>query len=320
MLTKRFVKDFQVGEKIDSYFVVETFDTRTKNNGDNYLTMSLADSSGSVKAVAWENVDRIKEVLNTSRVIRILAIANNYNGIQLTLKNAAICEEGTYALKDLIKSDPESENILVAIKERLALVENPWVKQLIDLFLADEDFMSRYTKAPGGWKWHHAYVGGMMRHSYEIMQICDKTCDIHKEADRDLCVFGGFVHDMGKIYEMRYDAFFEYTNAGKMVGHIILGNDILIEKINQISDFPQDLKIHLQHMLLSHQGEYEQRSPVLPQTLEACILYHADNLDSQTNAFKSVVCGPRDDGQEWSKWFPIINRQLKFKDQKEEIY
>lgn len=320
MQEKIFIKDFEVGQKIDSYFVVETFDTRTKNNGDTYLTMTLVDGSGSVKAVAWDNVDRIKDVLNASRVVRILAMANNYNGIQLTLKSAAVCKEGTYELKNLIKSDPESDEILEKIKTRLSQIENQWLLKLIDLFLNDEEFMKRYVKAPGGWKWHHAYVGGMMRHSYEIMQICDTTCDIHKEADRDLCAFGGFVHDMGKIYEMRYDAFFEYTDLGKMVGHIILGNDILIEKINQIPDFPSELKMHLQHMLLSHQGEYEQRSPVLPQTLEACILYHADNLDSQSNAFKSVTCGPRDEGQSWSKWFPIINRQLKLGEYKDEVY
>jgi len=239
---------------------------------------------------------------------------------QLTVRSLTACQSPDYDITTLIKVLPNIPAVLDAVQALLQQIKDPALKALSERFTTDKSFMAKFTRCPGGMLWHHAYLGGLMQHTYEVMRLGAEMCAIDPEVDRDLVLMGCFLHDIGKINELDYDLSFNYTDQGRLIGHIAIGYEMLEEKARLVPGLSAERVLELKHMLLSHQGEYEQRSPVLPQTIEACIVYHCDNLSSQTNAFKSVVFGPRPAGERWSKWFSIIDRQMLLREQKENIF
>jgi len=158
-----------------------------------------------------------------------------------------------------------------------------------------------------------------MEHTYEVMYISGKMCDLCKEADRDVAFFGAFIHDIGKVFELDAKKL-EYTVEGGLLGHIAIGYRILTEKISEVKDFPYDLRLRLEHIILSHHGEYEQQSPVLPKTLEATIIYHSDELVSQANAIKEIQVGQKAEGKLWSNYVTIKSRKYFIKTADEESW
>ena len=310
-----FVKNIAVGDKVSSVFVVAKKEYKAKKNGEPYVALTLSDKTGAINSVLWDNVSPAREVLDQSDIVWVEGDVGNYNGPQLTLRNIKMINDDEYSISDLLRSVEDIGKIETSMMSLLEKTQNPWIKKFIRSIQDNKEFMGNFKKAPGGGKWHHSYFGGLFEHTYEVMQLCDTTCDLHSEVDRDLCLAGAFIHDCGKVFELSYDITFDYTDKGRLVGHIIQGNDYIMGHIQAIDGFPEDIAVNLQHIILSHQGEYVQRSPVLPQTLEACVVYHCDNLDSQVNAYKNVICGPREEGQKWSKWLTIINRQLFLKNE-----
>jgi len=191
------------------------------------------------------------------------------------------------------------------------------IRSVVEGFISDEDIMAKFSEGVGAKSWHNAYIGGLAEHTYEVMQIVEKMCDLYPEVDRDVAVFGAFIHDIGKVFELDAKNL-EYTVAGGLVGHIAIGHKMLVDKIKNITDFPQELSMRLEHIVLSHHGEYEQQSPVLPKTLEATIVYQSDDLVSQANAIKEIQNSQSEEGKVWSNYVFIKNRKYYIKSAEEE--
>jgi 3'-5' exoribonuclease len=198
-------------------------------------------------------------------------------------------------------------------------IKSRWIHTLAENFTGDEKLMSLFKDGLGGKSWHNAYVGGLLEHTYEVMYIVDQMCKIYPEVDRDIALFGAFIHDIGKVYELDSRKV-EYTVEGGLVGHIVIGHKILMEKISGIQDFPRDLLLRLEHIILSHHGEYEQQSPVLPKTLEATIIYQVDELVSQANAVKELQLSQAREGKTWSDFVSIKSRKYYIKDARDESW
>ncbi|MBU0571625.1 MAG: HD domain-containing protein, partial [Candidatus Omnitrophica bacterium] len=181
----------------------------------------------------------------------------------------------------------------------------------------DEALMAKFARGVGGKSWHNAYIGGLMEHTFEVMAIVDKMCSLYPEADRDVAIFGAFIHDIGKIHEID-EKKLEYTVEGGLVGHIAIGYRMLNEKISGITGFPEELSLRLGHIVLSHHGEYEQQSPVLPKTLEATIIYQTDELVSQANAVKEIQLLQSGEGKVWSPYVALKSRKYFIRDRGEE--
>ena len=212
-------------------------------------------------------------------------------------------------MRSIENSDELFENIKKILR---TTISHPLASRLIQSFLDDVSFIESFKKAPGARSWHNAYIGGLMEHTYEVMVIVERMCDLYPGARKDIALVGAFIHDIGKIYEL--DPFsFEYTLEGGLVGHLSIGFEILSSKINAIADFPEDMALALKHIILSHHGEYEQQSPVLPKTLEAIIVYHADELVSQANAVKEIMRSQSYGNREWSNFVSIKNRKFLLK-------
>ena len=179
--------------------------------------------------------------------------------------------------------------------------------RLVECFLIDDDFVRKFTAAPAGIKNHHAYQGGLLEHVVSLLNVADRITDLYPEVDRDLLLTGIFLHDVGKVDELSYDHAFGYTDEGQLVGHLVMGVEMLSEKAEKCAEltgeaFPPELLLRLKHMIVSHHGTHEFGSPKLPMTLEAIALHYLDNLDAKIHTFGREI---RDDPSKESSWTPF---------------
>jgi 3'-5' exoribonuclease len=210
-----------------------------------------------------------------------------------------------------------SEQLIDRLGELFSKLGNPHLARLGEAYLQDEKFVSRFSKAAAAVNNHHAYPGGLLRHTVDMMELAALVATRYPQLDADLLVFGAFLHDLGKIDELAADGEISYTDRGQMVGHIVIGVQTLGEKIASISDgsdsaksFPAELKLHLEHMVVSHHGVLEYGSPKIPVTLEAVALHHIDNLDAKMAAYTSVIEADVAADGNWTNYNPSIGRKL----------
>ncbi len=168
--------------------------------------------------------------------------------------------------------------------------------------------MAGYTRAPAAKAMHHVYLGGLLEHSLAVAVLANDISQRYPDINRDLLVVGALLHDVGKVAELRYQRSFEYTDAGKLLGHIVIGVELVEEKLRLQKDFPRELAIHLKHLLLSHHGQYEYGSPKRPKTMEAVILNFLDDLDSKINGVRTHIEREPDNESSWTQYHRLYDR------------
>ncbi|MBF0252227.1 MAG: HD domain-containing protein [Candidatus Omnitrophica bacterium] len=316
-MEKIFIKDLKVKNVVKTYFMITKKTQKLTKYDKPYLEVTLMDSSGKIEGRVWDNAETIGNKVDSGDVVMVTAQVEEFREEkQLKIDNIEKMEEKDFNYEDLIKVAEGLEEIEKNIKRSLSEIKDPWIKKLADEFLDDETFMKAFRNAAGAKSWHNAYIGGLMEHTNEVMQIVLKVAELYPDADRDLLIFGSFMHDIGKIYELDSKKM-DYTVEGRLIGHISIGCRMLNDKIASIKDFPNELSIHIQHIILSHHGEYEQQSPVLPLTLEANVIYQADDLVSQANAVNGIISSQSDGSKEWSNYVSIKNRKYLLRKQKD---
>ncbi|KJJ85976.1 metal dependent phosphohydrolase [Candidatus Omnitrophus magneticus] len=311
---KKFISDLQVNTSIDSYFVLVKKNLKLTKYDKPYLELTLADKTGRIEGRLWEDAIKFNEKAETGDIVLVKAVVDKYrDDKQLKVDYFEKADERAYSYEDMVRTVENRESILSDIATRLALIKNKWINELAREFLDDKILMKKFIDGIGAKMWHNAYIGGLVEHTHEVMRIADAICDIYPEADRDIVIFGAFTHDIGKVDELDPKGM-EYTTEGSLLGHISIGHNILRDKMKEIKNFPRELEIRLEHVILSHHGEYEQQAPVLPKTLEATIVYHTDELVSQTNAVREIKLLEGADGKVWSNYVSIKNRKYYLKD------
>jgi len=180
------------------------------------------------------------------------------------------------------------------------------------LVFNDPDLREKFGKAPAGKLWHHNYLGGLLEHTLSVTQIASEVGKMYPDINQDLLIAAGLLHDIGKIETYIFKTFFDFTDEGRLVGHIVLGAQLVAGKIKLIVDFPKKLETELTHLILSHQGKLEHASPVVPMTLEGLILYYADEMDSNANAFLRIKKKEKMPGTQWSSYINLLGRYLYF--------
>ena len=191
-------------------------------------------------------------------------------------------------------------------------VENSHLKELLNRVFTDSEIREQFKDAPGGKLWHHNYLGGLLEHTLSVTDIADRVGQMYPDIKRDLIIAAGLLHDIGKISSYTYKTLIDFTDDGRLVGHIVIGAQMVKDKIREIKDFPKDLEMELTHLILSHQGKLEHASPVVPMTLEGLILYYADEIDSNANAYQRITKREKEPGRKWSSYVSLINRYLYF--------
>ncbi|RME27101.1 MAG: HD domain-containing protein, partial [Candidatus Zixiibacteriota bacterium] len=195
-------------------------------------------------------------------------------------------------------------------------IENTYIRSLAESFWADETFMESFLKAPAAKLWHHAYIGGLSEHSANVAELARRVALGYDFLDTDLLTFGGLFHDAGKVATYTSDMVFDFTDEGRLIGHICLADQWVCQRAAGIESFPEPLLVKLRHLILAHQGELQYASPVVPQIPEAFVLYYCDEIDSKMGAIKRIR--DRKDGHGWSDWVNMLGRFLYFGEPTEE--
>jgi 3'-5' exoribonuclease len=315
MLNQSEISSLVRGDQLDHFLLVKKCEQRLTKAGKEYLALELGDKSTSYPANLWEDVagfKSLKNSLNAGDIIKLTGSIDEYQGNpQIKIENVRLTKESDRVFpKDFLpKSHRDLNEMIKEFTNRINKIADEQLKNLIKNIFSDERF-EKYTSVPAGKMWHHGYISGLIEHTLEIIKICDLMCDIHPEINRDLLVCGAMLHDFGKIEELSYDPVFEYTDKGKLLGHIVIAAMIVNDEINKLPDFPENLKNNLLHLILSHQGKLEYASPVVPKTLEAITLYQADELSAKVNAYKNVIKNEIKPGTNWTKFISLAGTDI----------
>ena len=211
-------------------------------------------------------------------------------------------------LADFVPVSPvPQEQMRAELAGVVASLANPYLKALMESFCGDAVFMAAYCKAPAAKGMHHVYLGGLLEHSLSVVRLVDAVVPLYPDLNRDLLVVGALLHDLGKVAELSYERAFEYTDEGRLIGHISIGVEMLTERIATIPGFPRELAMLLKHMLLSHHGQYEYGSPKRPKTIEATILHYLDDMDSKINGIRSHIAKETAQGNRWTSHHRLYN-------------
>lgn len=302
--------DFVPFESVTTFVVVRKKDVKEFSDRK-FLSMEFGDSSGRIAAVWWEPDRSAVEDLQPGDVIKVKGEVQEYRGKpQLKVLKMRRAKEEEYDLADLLAasrfSQEELKSRVRAMSER---IEDGYVHQLADSFWNDEKFLNEYTRAAAGKLWHHAYIGGLAEHSLNVTEICLDMVRRYDFLNRDHMIFGGLFHDMGKMSQYKITAFIDYSDEGRLVGHINWADHLIAKRAEQVENFPEKTLMLLRHLILSHHGELEFGAPIVPQTPEAFVLHYADEIDSKMGAVVRIMDKT---GSGWSDYVNLIGRHLYF--------
>jgi len=307
----QFVAKLQEGDTVSDYFVAVRKDLRDQSNGSQFLGMVFKDKTGDIGGILWNNAQSIARLFEVGDVVNVRGRVTSYQSrLQIRVEEVLPLKENEYDPADLVAAPEGRSADLSELRAILDTIENEWLARLVGLFLADPDFEGRFANAAAGKKWHHAYPGGLLRHCLEVARLALAACEVFPNLDRDLLLTAAFLHDIGKLTELSQDLFIDYTTAGRLLGHLEIGVEMVRRRIDRIEGFPDSLRLQLLHCMLSHHGELVNGSPVVPKTLEALVLYHCDNLDAQADAVSRIVSETAEKEQKWSEYIPLIERPI----------
>lgn len=310
-MKNQYINRLQEGDRVHDYFLAVRKDLRSRQDGAKFLGLAFKDKTGEIGGVAWNNAAELAKLFKQGDVVSVRGTVGSYQGkLQLRVEQITPLCETDYCADDLERTQDNTEDVIGTFTEILGSVGNPHCRALIESFLSDPVFWDQFTRASAGKKWHHEYAGGLVHHCYEMARLAQTMCSLFSDLDYDVLVTSVFLHDIGKLQEMNHAMMVEYTNAGKLLGHLQLGCDMVQRKMAAIPDFPERLRLEILHCILSHHGELVNGSPVTPRTLEAIVLHHIDNLDAQAAAFSRIIRETRERGQEWSDYLPLIDRVI----------
>jgi len=311
METKK-IRDFVIKDRIDGFFAVRKKVVREYTKGQ-FVSLELGDSSGRINGVLWEPDQFALAELEEGMVVKIRGTVGEYNNkIQLTVEKMRLATDDEFQIEDIM---PHSTQTVEERKARLLAltdkIENSYIKNLVTAFWEDEQFIDGYLKAAAGKLWHHAYIGGLSEHSANVTELALRVATGYDFLNKDLLIFGGLFHDAGKLASYSSDMnMIDYTDEGRLVGHISLMDQWLCERASKIEAFPEKLLIKLRHMILSHHGELQFASPVVPMMPEAFVLYYCDEIDSKMGAIDRIR--RKQDGAGWSEYVKMLDRFLYF--------
>ena len=311
----RYINEIREGENVVEHFLCKSKQTLKSRAGKSYLSLKLQDKTGTVDAKVWELNNDIK-AFEENEFIKIDGTAIVYqNDIQLNVKRIRRSLEGEYDPMDYIPST--EKNIEEMTKELLGYIntiKNTFIKKLLEEIFINNSVISKKLKYHSAAKnIHHGYMGGLVEHTLSVTQICDFMAPRYKYVDRDILIATAMLHDIGKIYELSDFPENDYTDDGQLLGHIIIGTELITESARKIQDFPKKLESLLKHSILSHHGEYEYGSPQLPKTIEAFILHCADNMDAKVKVIEEMIDTDNTAGS-WVGYQKMLQRNIRKSD------
>ncbi|WP_242371417.1 3'-5' exoribonuclease YhaM family protein, partial [Anaeromyxobacter sp. SG26] len=322
-MDKIWVKDVKEGERLKSVFLVARKAVPTAKSGKTYLSVTFQDKTGELEARAFERVDELSGLFDEKDYVEVEGPIGAFQGKpQLKIETAAKVADATAldAAEFVWAPPPEpkkpekpgpSEGEDALWKELVGIVDvivDPHLKSLVKAFVDDEDVASRMRRAPAAKSVHHAYAGGLLEHTVSSLKLAHRIADHYPQVDRDMLVAGAFFHDLGKIREIQGDRNAEYTDEGRLVGHLVMTAQWVHDKARRVG-VPRDLEHHVVHMVLAHHGRLEYGSPKPPMTLEALLTHYIDELDSRVNSWLNLMA-KESGSKRWTSSDNVYEQQI----------
>ena len=290
-MKKLFVNEIKENDKVESIFLVKQKSISFTKAGNPYLNLTMIDKTGEVNGKVWEQAEKLAKLFQKDDFVKIKSTAVTYqNSLQLNISSIIPLSPSEIDITNFLpQAKNDIEQTFLKLKAIIEEVSNAHLKKLLDLFIADDQLIRLFKLAPAAKKMHHVYLGGLLEHTLSLSNLILQISKHYEGLNVDLLLTGGILHDIGKIHELTYSRSFDYSDSGRLIGHITLGVEMINEKIRLIPDFPQELDIELRHLIISHHGEYQYGSPKRPKTLEAFILYYLDDLDAKVEEIQSFI-------------------------------
>lgn len=309
------IRTLKEGDSFQGFLLAQEATYKTSAKGSEYLELKLGDASGDLKAFLWDvrAVEGDMDAIRSDVFVRVKGAVTCYNGrLQLKLDKArfaADAEVGDFSSFFPVSARPVPE-MLAELDGFIGSVRDPWIRQLLSgLFVEDAALRAAFAQAPAAKSMHHAYLGGLLEHTLSILGMADRACGHYRGLNRDLVVAGAFLHDVGKTAELSYQRSIGYTDAGNLLGHIAIEAEWISRAVGKIPGFPEELRMQILHIILSHHGRLEFGSPVLPKTPEALLVHYLDDLDGKLEVMFRAV---KDEAgsNSWSPFSRALDRMI----------
>lgn len=295
----KYIKDYKDGDRVfDIYFCKYKSSAVTKN-GKSYDNVILQDKTGTIDAKIWDPNNAGIAEFDACDYIEVYGEVTSFNGtLQVNVKRVRLCQEGEYNEAEYMPvSKKNIDEMYAQLLKIIGSIENTYLKQLLEsFFVKDDAFAQRFKKASAAKTVHHGFIGGLLEHTLGVTKLCDYYCTAYPVLKRDLLLTAAICHDIGKVKEISAFPVNDYTDEGQFLGHIVMGSEMIGEKVREIPGFPPMLAMELKHCILSHHGEYEFGSPKKPAIIEAVALTFADNTDAKMETFTEILESTQETG------------------------
>ncbi len=314
-MPKQLICDIKEGDLFCDYIQVEEAQLfNFKNRPGYYALFTFSDRTGSIRGVSWDNGEENFRAFPPGTIVKVRGkVVSHNNTPQINIEKIAADKDNKHDPADFLPvSSLDIETLFHDLIEAVTSVQNPHLKALLTSYFMDEDFAHKFQRCPAAKSVHHSYIGGLLEHTRNCSKLVDAICDIYPQLNRDLLMTATLIHDIGKTAEMTYERRIDYTDQGRLLGHITIGYTMILDRVRTIPDFPPLLADELLHMILSHHGENSTGSPKRPKTPEACALHFLENLDAQTKRFIQIVENStnRVRNTNWTTYDRLLERYL----------
>ncbi|MCI9140328.1 HD domain-containing protein [bacterium 1XD42-8] len=308
----KYIEELKEGDRIIDTYLCKYKQSAVTKNGKTYENVILQDKTGTIDAKIWDPNSGGIEDFKVLDYIEVYGDVNSFQGsLQVSIKRIRKCKEGQYDPGDYLpvtKKDPEE--MYEEILEFIASFKNPFLKKLGEKFFKeDKEFIKSFKQSSAAKSVHHGFVGGLLEHTLSVVKLCEYYTKAYPILNRDLLLISALFHDIGKTRELSLFPENDYTEEGQLLGHIVIGSEMISEKIKEIPGFPPILAGEVKHCVLSHHGEYEYGSPKKPAIIEAMALNFADNTDAKIQTMKELLSASKE--KEWIGYNRFFETNLR---------
>ncbi len=306
-----YISDLNIGDFLDGYYVLRTMTLGTTRANKPFLICEFTDRTGRIMGKMWDDAKPAYQLLEEGIVVKVRAGVEEYLGKkELKVLRIRRVEEPTDMSRFLPSTDYDPEEDWSVIRWAQNRMEHEGLKNMIQTLLGDEEFMTAFQSAPAGKRWHHGYLGGLLQHAASMVKLATRLGEHYPALNTDLLIAGAFLHDVGKLRELKFDIAIDYTVEGRLLGHLVLGADFVRKLGEETEGMDRETLTHLQHLILSHQGSREFGCPVEPMTREAFVLYFLDEIDSKLNAIDRELEKAVEGGGPFTDHIRLLGRML----------
>ena len=288
----KYIKDLKDGDRVQDIYFCKYKSSAVTKNGKSYDNVILQDKTGTIDAKIWDPNNAGIAEFDAMDYIDVYGDVTTFNGaLQVNIKRVRLCGENEYNEADYMPTSKKNiDDMFAELLKVIDSIENEYLKKLLNMFFReDEEFVASFKKSSAAKTVHHGFIGGLLEHTLSVTKLCDYYCKVYPILKRDLLLTAAMFHDIGKTKEISAFPVNDYTDAGQFLGHIVMGSEMIGEKIREIPGFPKMLEMELKHCILAHHGEYEFGSPKKPALIEAMALNHADDTDAKMETFTEIL-------------------------------